>query len=193
MLKRYKYFVFAAAILILFVVFFILFNYNCYKLTPNICELALGESPKDFVQTNGGDSIISNSYTYAKMDRDGNLILILSNSQLRAWKENSISIEILRIVTDRELDIGKMGEFVPADFIEENIIELAKNTEIEVSEDYKKIIVKSNSSTIISWALQNACTMMQIFNDVEEEDFLLEILIYNNGELTEHKILTAEG
>lgn len=196
MKKQTKYAIFIiviAIVLIALTTIFILSNYNYYKLSPTICELTIGEKPEDFVKSRGRESLLVNGYTFASLDDDGNLILILSDKEVEAWKKSSLSLEILRIVTNDTVDLGIEGDYVPENWLEEITIDSAKRTEFNISDDFTKITYDMEGSRIISGSLVNACAMMQLFEGRTGDDFRVEEIMYDdNDNIIVHNLWTSE-
>ena len=196
MKKITKNLIIASIITIMFILFLVLVvtNYNYYKISPVICELAIGSSPEEFVNTSGVDTMLFRGYTYSKLDTDGNLILILSDKELEQWKKTSLSLEILRIVTNDAIDLGIDERYTPENFIEEISINSAKRVKMQVSSDFTEITYGEEGSRIISGYLVNACAIMQIINGFDINEYRIEEIMYNNeGDILVHNLWTSDG
>ena len=64
---------------------------NVYTLSPLICNFLLDVTPEEFCEANGKnpDLLLSGyGYIYAKTDKKGNLVIVLTDKQVRRWKSS---------------------------------------------------------------------------------------------------------
>ena len=120
---------------------------NCNKIVidSNRCQSMFEMSPKDFCKNKGEGTDLYDGYTFAKVDKDGYLILFLSNNELKEWKNKLVGLQILQAVLGDARDIGVEISISEDDFIVGSLLKYADKCGYEISEDYKKVIVDSNN------------------------------------------------
>jgi hypothetical protein len=165
----------------------LIFNscYNVYELSPKVCKVMLGTTvtPGSFVANRGEGTTIANAYTYAKVNRKGNLILVLSNSERDAWKNSEVVLQILSILWETKKDIG-VEVIDTTDDVYELIIRPGLGCGLELSEDYTKVISEPNDDSFYyQWFILMGINM-QFFEGVPSDEIYVEYIEYNsNGEV----------
>lgn len=155
-------------------------NYNVYKLSPAVCNTVLGVSPGDFVFSQGQNTLLVNEYTYATMDGDGNLILILTNNERDDWKSRILTLAILDAIWGEEsnLDIEFMD---PQNDFAKTLFESATACGLELSKDYTRVIAESDDRTLYYPWFINMGVTMQMFEGVPSEKIRVEYIEYDDN------------
>ncbi len=167
---------------------------NCNKIVidPDYCQNMFEMSPKDFCKNKGEGTLVEDGYTFAKVDKDGYLILFLSDKELKKWKNNSLDLQILQAVLGDTRDIGVEISISEEDFIVGSLLKYVDKCGYEISEDYKKVIVSPDDMISFFPFIMTACETMQMMNGtptdeikieyikVDENDKIIEKTIYPN-------------
>ena len=163
-------------------------NYTTYKLSPSVCNVILGVTPSNFVDNQGQDTLLKNGYTYAKIDKDGNLILILSKSEENAWKSRIFTLAILDTIWGEKSNLGV--EFIgPQDDFEKTLFDAVVSCGLELSQDYTMVVAESKDNTLYYPWFINMGVTMQVFEGVPSEEIRVEYIEYNqNGKIVNHVV-----
>ena len=73
-------------------------KYNKLIIDPVDSDALFHMSAEDFCESKGKGTSIEGAYTFAKVDKDGYLILIMSDSQLNDWKSSRYDTIALQAV-----------------------------------------------------------------------------------------------
>ena len=166
----------AAIILTTLVLSFLISQLNVYKLSPYLCTVLLHTTPEEFCESDGSETDLAIfGYTYAKVDRDGNLFLILTNRQKQRWKNSYFYLHILQKVLGDTRDIG-ITPSVPTDETFKTFYDNSDECGYEISEDYTKIISEPDDSLFFYLVIPYACIAMQFFNDVPTDKIRCEFI-----------------
>ena len=168
-------------------------TYTELILSPRLCELALYTSPEKFVESQGASGNISlkNGYTDAKIDKDGNLVLILSEKELKAWKNARPDLKVLQSVLGSSKDIGVYVDASQCDEILKPLIENADTCGFEISDDYSLIIASHSDNVTYFPFILSACLFMQIIEGKTEVG--VEYYQYNEvGEIIDYEVYPKE-
>ena len=191
-MKKTKILIALTIVLVLLILSFVLLlaNYNVYELSPIMCEVMLGSdvTPKSFVSSQGEGTMIENAYTYAKVNGEGNLVLILTNNERNEWKNQEVVLQILSRKWQDKKDIG-------VDIIEQEalvqvaIIEQGLSCGLEISEDYKTVIAEpSDDAFYYQWFVLMGI-QMQFFEGVPSDEISVEYIQYaDNGSIAKKLI-----
>ena len=176
MKKRMRILLVSAAILLFLIlaVTFCCAQYNVYELTPTICNFMLGSdvTPQSFVANQGQGTTIEFEYTYAKVNADGNLMLILSDSERDAWKNEMVILQILSRKWRDKKDIGV------------DIIEQEESRCLELSEALPRATVicgdGTDRDTLLEEGLQSsdACVVL---TGIDEENIIVSLYAQSQG------------
>ncbi len=169
-------------------VIFCCMQYNVYELTPIICECMLGSdvTPKSFVANQGEGTTIEFEYTYAKVNADGNLVLILTNEQRNAWKNKLVLLQILSRKWQDKKDIG-VDIIEQEDVIQTLIIEPGLSCGLELSEDYKTVIAEPGDDSFYYQWFVTMGILMQFFDGVPSDEICVEYIRYGaDGTIVRH-------
>lgn len=175
----------------LFIGFIICYIQNCNRIVidSNRCQSMFEMSPKDFCKNKGEGTALYNGYTFAKVDKDGYLILFLSNSELKEWKNKLVGLQILQAVLGDARDIGVEISISEDDFIVGSLLKYTDKCGYEISEDYKKVIVSPDDMISFFPFIMSACEMMQIMNGTPTDQTQIEyIKVDLNGNIIEKTI-----
>ena len=140
-----------------------------------------GVTPEEFCSSHGADTVLNGSYAYARVDKDGCLILVLEKEIARQWKNTLVSLQILQCVLGDSRDIGVTVDY-SRDFL--GFMENAHTCGFEIAEDYTKIVDEYGDNTFYMPEIMIACLEMQVFAGKTCENITVEYLRYEaNGEL----------
>lgn len=59
---------------------------NVYTFSPLICRVLFQETPEEFCAERGNSTLLGSNYIYSRVDKSGNVLLVLSDSQKENWK-----------------------------------------------------------------------------------------------------------
>lgn len=164
---------------------------NCNKIVidSNRCQSMFEMSPKDFCKNKGEGTDLYDGYTFAKVDKDGYLILFLSDNELKEWKNKLVGLQILQAVLGDARDIGVEISISEDDFIVGSLLKYTDKCGYEISEDYKKVIVSPDDMISFFPFIMSACEMMQIMNGTPTDQAQIEyIKVDLNGNVIEKTI-----
>ena len=68
------------------VIVFCILQINVYVFSPEICHVLMQKSPEEFCAEKGNGTLLGDNYIYSRVNKNGNLFLVLSNSQKENWK-----------------------------------------------------------------------------------------------------------
>lgn len=194
--KRIKpiYFAFAViAIALLAAVCLIAYEsqFKTYHLPPTICEFMLGGvSPEAFCEREGEGTWLEDQYASAKVDKDGCLILKLSDERADEWKNSFFELQVLQSVLGESRDIGV--EVKPSeDFI--GYIEDAHTCGFEIAEDYTRVTASPEDNHWYYPVIMPACIEMQVFAGKDCHKIVAEYVeIDEKGEITERTTFSKD-
>ena len=153
MKKRIKSFlaVLLAAVLIAIACGFFYTQYTVFELSPMILKAMVGKdiSPEGFLLTKGKDTALFNAYTYARVNRDGNLILIMSEEEIIAYKNSNIDVRlgVFQRILGEERDIG-VEPYMPEDDLVKTFLDGLDTCGLEISYDYTKIYESPDDNSL---------------------------------------------
>lgn len=180
-----------AVVLLLICLGGVIYFSNCNKIVidSNRCQSMFEMSPKDFCKNKGEGTDLYDGYTFAKVDKDGYLILFLSNNELKEWKNKLVGLQILQAVLGDARDIGVEISISEDDFIVGSLLKYTDKCGYEISEDYKKVIVSPDDMISFFPFIMSACEMMQIMNGTPTDQTQIEyIKVDLNGNIIEKTI-----
>lgn len=183
MKKKVRIAIIICCIVFLIVASLLIFNsrYTVYELSPVLCRTMLGSAvtPESFVKDEGEGTVIEGGYTYAKVTRDGNLLLVLSNAERDAWKNAEVVLQILSRLWIDKKDIGvEITDF--EEYIEVLLIEPGIQSGLELSEDYSCVIATSNDDTLYYPWFMLMGVEMQFFEGIPSDEIYVEYIEYNS-------------
>ena len=164
---------------------------NCNKIVidPNYCQNMFEMSPYDFLITRGQGTSLADGYTFARVDEAGYLILLLSDKELKEWKNNCLDLQILQAVLGDTRDIGVEISISEEDFIVGSFLEYADKCGWEISEDYKKVILSPDDMISFFPPIMSACRTMQMMNGTPTDEIRIEyIKVDETGKVIEKTI-----
>ena len=175
-----------------------IFPYNVYRLSPDVCGVVIsGEiTPQSFVETEGADTELYNGYTYATVDKDGYLILVLSNDQRDQWKQSDFGLRILATLWEGKRDIGVTPFDLENDFLGDPLSELEKilyegalESGLELSDDYRTVIGETGDNTFYFPWFMHMGVFMQLLEGVPSDEIRVEYIEYGaNGDVVERVV-----
>lgn len=138
--------------------------YKTYKLTPDDCDQIMTCSPTEFLNGNGEDSRYYNLFSAAKLDKRGNLNMIL-NKKAR------------KFIADRSYEV----------------IENAESNGIEFSDDFSEVTIYSYEETIMidifkSIDILNACEDLLFLRHIYPSEKPVKLII--RDAVTYDKVVT---
>ena len=160
-------------------------TYAVLHIPPVVCQYTPdGITPEVFCATKGADTILNGNYAYAKVDKDGCLILIVEKEIVDEWKNSLLPLQILQCVLGDSRDIGITVDY-SYDFL--NYMERAESCGFEIAEDFKKIIDGPGDNSWYCPFIFTACIELQMFEGKDCKDIFVELYRYDdNGELLEY-------
>ena len=189
-MKKSQIFTAIFFVIITIVVFLFFFNakYDAYKISPTMCRNLFGTTPQSFVDDGGKETIIENSYTYAKVTRKGNLLLVLSNEERDAWKNTEVVLQILRRQWDAKKDIGvEYQEYM--DLTETFLINPSLRSGLELSEDYTRVTAYPDDDTSYYSLFMRMGILMQLFEGVPCDDIYVEYIEYSKNNQIQKRLV----
>ena len=173
---------------ILLVGFVISYIQNCNRIVidPDYCQNMFEMSPKDFCKNKGEGTLVEDGYTFAKVDKNGYLILLLNDKELKEWKNKCLDLQILQAVLGDTRDIGVEISISEDDFIVGSLLKYTDKCGYEISEDYKKVIVSPDDMISFFPFIMNACETMQMMSGTPTDQIKIEyIKIDSRGNIIE--------
>ena len=164
---------------------------NCNKIVidPDYCQNMFEMSPKDFCKNKGEGTLVEDGYTFAKVDKNGYLILLLNDKELKEWKNKCLDLQILQAVLGDTRDIGVEISISEEDFIVGSLLKYVDKCGYEISEDYKKVIVSPDDMISFFPFIMTACETMQMMNGTPTDEIKIEyIKVDENGKIIEKTI-----
>lgn len=164
---------------------------NCNKIVidSNRCQSMFEMSPKDFCKNKGEGTDLYDGYTFAKVDKNGYLILLLNDKELKEWKNKCLDLQILQAVLGDTRNIGVEISISEEYFIVGSLLKYVDKCGYEISEDYKKVIVSPDDMISFFPFIMTACETMQMMNGTPTDEIKIEyIKVDENGKIIEKTI-----
>ena len=168
-----------------------LFPYNVYRLSPDVFgTLFSGDiTPQDFVETEGEETWLYQNYVYAKVDKDGYLILVLTNEQRDGWKNSDFTLRVLATIWEGHKDIGvapidwenEWGEDPddPIKNLQRTVLEEAVACGLKMSDDYRQIVGEPGDDTFCYPWFIHMGVFMQLLEGVPSDEIYVEYIEYD--------------
>ena len=179
--------------------FLLAFHFDTYVLTPNMCNkwglLGTDITPEQFCSTKGEGTYLTEGYTFAKVDKNGNLILVLTSKQKNAWKNANTSLQFLQKIYGEEKQI--VTEIIPVtspSFVASLYEHAAEEAPKQISTDYTYITETPSDTWLYSTTLMSGCMAMQLFEGKSVEDMRVEyVMVLKDGSVCGKIVWSAEG
>lgn len=157
-----------------------------YRISSKICKFLFDMYPEKFCKTKGMDTLLENGYTDAFVTSDQFLILRLTNSQLEAWKNSDVYLQILQKMVGEEKQI--VSQIIPpTDLVYGTLYEGADLSGWEIAEDYTTINVGPGIDRSYIMVVPRACLMMQVLSGRPSEEISVDYYeIDVNGNVYSH-------
>ena len=190
--KKYKHYVIIATVIMLLSMLISVAisyvktipHYNVYRLTPEMSEFFVYETPKDFCEKKGNDTIWENAYSFAWVDWKGNLILVLTDEEIEYYKWNSHDLQVLQAVLGDSRDIGVQINY---DYDPLYYLEFAPRCGIQISEDFRTFTKGPGGNRLFVPIIATACMTMQLLNGVPSDEIKVDYYLYDeNGNVEQH-------
>ena len=157
---------------------------NYYKLSPVVAEFVAGDDLQNFCKTKGEGTLLENGYTYAKVDNEGNLILILSDRQIQDWKNSWYALTVFQRMLGDERPIGITTQHQPDAM---GFYENADTCGLDISDDFKTIIESPDDNHWYYAFASPCCIFMQIINGVPSDEIYVDYYrVDADGKVIEH-------
>ena len=175
-----------AILLILSCVIVYHYKYNKLIIDPYYCETLLELSPEEFCKSKGERTLIEDAYTFARVNKEGYLILIMSDSQLNEWKSLRYDTVALQAVLGDSRDIGvNIDSFYDEIFVQ-TFIKNAHTCGFDISYDYKTIVASPGDDKSYMPFIIMGCNFMQLCEGTPSDDITVEYTeIDKNGTIIE--------
>ena len=162
-------------------------KYNKLIIDPVDSDALFHMSAKDFCESKGKGTCIENAYTFARVDKNGYLILIMSDSQLNKWKSLRYDTIALQAVLGDSKDIGvRIPDNYDGDIWLENITKYADGCGFDISNDYKTIVASPGDDKSYKPFIIMACDFMQLCEGTPSDKIKVEYTeIDENGNIIE--------
>ena len=159
-------------------------KYNKLIIDPVDSDALFHMSAKDFCESKGKGTCIEGAYTFAKVDKDGYLILIMSDFQLNDWKSSRYDTIALQAVLGEKKDIGVKIPNTDDDVLLKNIIKYADQCGFDISNDYKTIVASPGDDKSYEPFIIMACDFMQLCEGTPSDKIKVEYTeIDENGNI----------
>ena len=155
-------------------------KYDMYTISPKACATLFSCSPAEFCEQAGKDTELQGGYTYARVDRNGNLILVLDNSELESWVfwDREFLSHMQRVTNTSSEGNGYIGLFPN----KEDFMNGAGNSGFAVSDDYSKVTVEYNADLTYLFMVLPSCVKMQIAEGKDMETIKIEFVFEGEDE-----------
>ncbi len=142
------------------------------------------KTPEEFCEKKGEGSIWENNYSFAFVDKKGNLVLILTDEEIQTYKNNSHYLQVLQAVLGDTRDIGVTINY---DYDPLYYIEFAPTCGFEISEDFKTLTKGPGGNRFYMPVLASACMDVQILSGVPSDEISVDYYLYDeNGNIKQH-------
>ena len=167
---------------------------NVVTLTPHLCNwLLLGNTPQSFCETEGAGTSLEDGYVFSGVDKNGNLIIVMTDAQKDNWRNGEASLQIMqKAFPDKDI----VSNIKPPDMvIWKQLYETAKVENcVVISDDYKTVQAYSGSNILYHSVWVKGCLLTQIIQGVDTADIYLEYFYYDDkNEVLGRVIHTADG
>ena len=155
---------------------------NVFVLTPQVAEMFTGKSPDDFCATKGESTSLYKTFLYAKVNSKGNLILVMTDTQIDYWKNNNFYMQLLQKIvgTDRQIvsEIVVPQDPVSLVFYEDADIVCG----YEISEDFTHVYADPSDSKFLYFPLMPyPCIAMQVLSGKSSDDISYTFIEYDDA------------
>lgn len=147
-------------------------EYNVYKFSPAVCAGVFSKTPEEFVETSLLDC------TYKKVDREGNLIIVMTDDEVDSWGW---------LYWDNELIRRLQGKGRDPNFVESIInnpmaiyaINDAETSGVKVSEDCTQVVYEGDVDPFFLAFVLPACLLRQTVSGVDFDKVKIEFTFYD--------------
>ena len=153
---------------------------NIFVLSPQVAKAFTGNDPETFCSTNGADTTFYRMFTYAKVKKNGDLILVMTDQQIEDWKNGNFYLQLLQKIVGSERQI--VTEVIPpTDPFSELFY---KDADIlcgfEISEDYTRIYADPEDGTFLYFGfVPHACLAMQVLSGKPSDEISYTFIEYD--------------
>lgn len=153
---------------------------NVYTINENVCHsIFQGKTPQEFCETKGSYTDLED-YFFARVDKDGNLLLALTDKQLKNWITSSSNLKAVDIVTGGRTELFESYDVDMNDKVEKGLFYDFQEGTVIVSDDYKKITItygEMHEAIFSFFRITNGCIQYQLLNGVSSEDITLQLVV----------------
>ena len=168
-------------------------NYNKMTIDPKSCEAMFELSPQEFCDTKGEGTPIENRYTFARVNKKGYLILVLSDKELNYWKTWRFDVPILQAVLGKDIGVDMSRYLEDKDHILYNLFENADKSGFEISDDYSSIIASPNDDISYFPFLMQGCIFMQMCEGIPTDEIRVEYIVLDENQNIIEKIVHPDS
>ena len=169
------------------------FNYNKIIIDPNDCEALFHLTPEEFCNTKGKGTHIENRYTFARVNKKGYLILVLSDKELNYWKSMRHDVAILQAVLDKDIGVDMSRYLEDKDHIMYGFFENADKCGFEISDDYSSIIASPNDDRGYFPFIMQGCIFMQMCEGIPTDEIRVEYIVLDENQNIIEKIVHPDS
>jgi len=153
---------------------------NVFVLSPLVAKAFTGNDLETFCSTDGADTTFYRMFTYAKVKKNGDLILVMTDQQIEDWKNGNFYLQLLQKIVGSERQI--VTEVIPpTDPFSELFY---KDADImcgfEISEDYTRIYADPEDGTFLYFGfVPHACLAMQVLSGKPSDEISYTFIEYD--------------
>lgn len=155
-------------------------RYDIYTISPEACTTLFYLSPEEFCEKSGRDTELQNEYTYARVDRKGNLILVLDAVQLENWTD--WTEEFLGRMSNKSNVSTKDHTYVGLFPNKDDFMSGADSAGFSVSSDYSKVTVEYDADFSYLFIVLPSCVKMQIVDGKAMEKISVQFIFKGKSE-----------
>ena len=163
---------------------------NVFVLSPLVAKAFTGNDPESFCSNDGADTTLDGMFICAKVKKNGDLILVMTDQQIKDWKNSNFYMQLLQKIVGSERQI--VTEIIPpTDPVSEIIYEKADTVcGYEISEDYTRVYADPGDSKMIYFPfIPYPCLAMQILFGKPSDEISYTFIEYDEeGNIVEQYV-----
>ena len=165
-------------------------QYTHIRLDEKTCTMLFEMTPQEVHENydaydcyvKSGEDGYNVYYTFARVDKNGYLVLTLDKEELQMWKNSVQTLQFLQIMVGDDIDLGVTIFGDEDTLFYSTYYKWAKEVTFELSKDYKKITTTADDVLLGAAALSGAALYAQIFEEVPSDQTTVEyVIVDENG------------